>query len=80
MSINEGLFIALDGTTLIRHVHGAVAAYQLGSPQSPRYERTTRLDTDGRVIFQQQPSPARSTGISDLTHPAAQASMPAKKS
>ena len=55
MPINEGLFIGLDGTTFIRHVHAAVAGYQLGSPESPRYERTTRLDPDGRVIFQQQP-------------------------
>src|SRR5881628_1580398 len=58
MPINEGLFIGLDGTTFIRHVHAAVARYQLGSPESPRYERTTRLDPDGRVIFQQQPLPS----------------------
>jgi hypothetical protein len=58
MSINEGLFIRLDGTTFIRHVHAAVAGDQLGSPESPRYERTNRLDPDGRVIFQQQPLPA----------------------
>jgi hypothetical protein len=44
MPINEGLFIGLDGMTFIRQVHATVAAYQLGSPQSPRYERTTRLD------------------------------------
>jgi hypothetical protein len=55
MLINEGLFIGLDGRTFIRHVHAAVARYQLGSPESQRYERTTRLDPDGRVIFQQQP-------------------------
>ena len=48
MPINEGLFIRLDGTTFIRHVHAAVAGYQLGGPESPRYERTTRLDPDGR--------------------------------
>lgn len=58
MLINEGLFIGLDGRTFIRHVHTAVAGYQLGSPESPRYERTTRLDPDGRVIFQQQPVPS----------------------
>ena len=57
-----------------------VAAYQLGSPQSPRYERTTRLDADGRVIFQQQPGPPRPALVSDLNNPAAQAPMPAKKS
>ena len=80
MLINEGLFIRLDGTTFIRHVHAAVAAYQLGSPQSPRYERTTRLDADGRVIFQQQPCPPRPTLVSDLNSPAAQAPIAAKKS
>ena len=64
MLINEGLFIGLDGTTFIRHVHAAVADYQLGSPESPRYERTTRLDPDGRVIFQQQPClPAADPGL-----------------
>ena len=51
MPIHEGLFIRLDGTTFIRHVHAAVAGYQLGTPESPRYERTTGLDPDGRVIF-----------------------------
>jgi hypothetical protein len=51
MLINEGLFIRLGGTTFIRHVHAAIAGYQLGSPESPRYERTTLLDPDGRVIF-----------------------------
>ena len=80
MLINEGLFIGLDGTTFIRHVHAAVAAYQLASPQSPRYERTTRLDADDRVIFQQQPCPPRPTLVSDLNNPAAQAPMAAKKS
>jgi hypothetical protein len=58
MLINEGLFIGRDGRTFIRHVHAAVAGYQLDSPESPRYERTTRLDPDGRVIFQQQPVPS----------------------
>jgi hypothetical protein len=80
MLINEGLFIGLDGTTWIRHVHAAVAGYQLGSPESPRYERTTRLDPDGRVIFQQQPGLPRPTLVSDLNDPAAQARMAAKKS
>jgi hypothetical protein len=58
MLIHEGLFIGLDGSTFIRHVHAAVAGYQLGNPASPRYERTTRLDPDGRLIFQQQPLPS----------------------
>ena len=58
MPIHEGLFVRLDGTTFIRHVHGAVAGYQLGSPESPRYERTNRLDPNGLVIFQQQPLPS----------------------
>jgi hypothetical protein len=58
MLINEGLFIGLDGRTFIRHVHAAVAGYQLGSLESPRYERINRLDPDGRVIFQQQPLPS----------------------
>ena len=81
MLINEGLFIGLDGTTFIRHVHAAVAGYQLGSPESPRYERTTRLDPDGRVIFKQQPClPLRQTVVSDLNNPAAQARMAAQKS
>jgi hypothetical protein len=81
MPINEGLFIGLDGTTFIRHVPAAVAAYQLGSPESPRYERTTRLDPAGRVIFTQQPClPLRPTGVSDLNDPAAQARMTAQKS
>ncbi len=80
MLINEGLFIGLDGTTCIRHVHAAVAGYQLGSPESPRYERTTRLDPDGRVIFQQQPGLPRPTLVSDLNDPTAQARMAAKKS
>ena len=81
MPINEGLFIGLDGTTFIRHVHAAAAGYQLGSPESPRYERTTRLDPDGRVVFQQQPLPSpRPTLVSDLNHPAAQALMAAKHS
>ncbi len=79
MPINEGLFIGLDGTPFIRHVHGAVAGYQLGSPESPRYERTNRLDPDGRVIFQQEPCPPRPTLVSDLNNPAAQARMAAKK-
>ena len=73
MPINEGLFIGLDGTTVIRHVHAAVAGYQLGSPESPRYERTNRLDPDGR-------SPPRPTLVSDLNNPAAQARMGAKQS
>lgn len=80
MLINEGFFIGLDGTTFIRHVHAAVAGYQLGSPKSPRYERTTRLDPDGRVIFEQQPClPPRSTVVSDLNNPAVQARMMAAK-
>jgi hypothetical protein len=58
MLINEGLFIGLDGTTFIRHVHAAVAGYQLDSPESPRYERTNRLDPDSRVIFQQHALPS----------------------
>jgi hypothetical protein len=58
MPINEGLFVRVDGTTFIRHVHAAVAGYQLGSPESPRYERTNRRDLDGRVIFQQQLLPS----------------------
>jgi hypothetical protein len=78
MLIHEGLFIGLDGTTFIRHVHAAVAGYQLGRPESPRYERTTRLDPDGRVIFEQQPCPLRSTLVSDLNHPLAQARMAGK--
>jgi hypothetical protein len=61
-------------------VHGAVAAYQLGSPESPRYERTTRLDADGRVIFQQQPWPPGPTLVSDLNNPAARAPTAVKKS
>jgi hypothetical protein len=80
MLIHEGLFIGLDGTTFIRHVHAAVAGYQLGSPESPRYERTTRLDPDGRVIFQQQPGLPRPTLVSDLNRPAAQAQIAAKHS
>ena len=80
MSINEGLFIGLDGTTFIRHVHAAVAGYQLGRPESPRYQRTSRLDPDGRVIFQQQPCPPEPTLVSDLNNPAAQARMGAKQS
>ena len=80
MLINEGLFIGLDGTTFIRQVYAAVAGYQLGSPESPRYERTTRLDPDGRVIFKQQPCLPRPTLVSDLNNPAAQARMAAKKS
>jgi hypothetical protein len=80
MPINEGLFIGLEGTTFIRHVHAAVAGYQLGSPESPRFERTTRLDPDGRVIFQQQPWPSGRTLISDLNNPAVQARKAAKKS
>ena len=79
MPINEGLFIGRDGTTFIRHVHAAVAGYQRGSPESPRYERTTRLDPDGRVIFQQQPRPPEPTLISDLNNPAVQAWMAAKQ-
>ena len=79
MPINEGLFIGRDGTTFIRHVHAAVAGYQLGSPESPRYERTNRLDPDGRIIFQQQPGPPRPTLGSDLNHPAGQARMGAKR-
>lgn len=79
MPINEGLFIGLDGTTFIRHVHAAVTAYQLGTPQSPRYERTTRLDADGRVIFEQQPYALRPTPVSDLNNPVTQAPMAAKK-
>ena len=78
MPIHEGLFVGLDGTTFIRHVHAAVAGYQLGRPESPRYERTTRLDPDGRVIFEQQPGPLRSTLVSDLNHPPAQARMAGK--
>jgi hypothetical protein len=70
MPIHEGLFVRLDGTTFIRHVHGAVAGYQLGSPESPRYKRTTRLDQDGRVIFEQQPLRGP-TLVSDLNDPAA---------
>jgi hypothetical protein len=80
MPINEGLFIKLDGTSFIRHVHTAVAAYQLGSPQSPRFERTTRLDADGRVIFQQPPCPPPPTLVSDLNNPTTQAPTAAKKS
>jgi hypothetical protein len=79
MPINEGYFIGLDGTTFIRHVHAAVAAYQLGSPESPRYERTTRLDPDGRVVFEQKPCPSGRT-FSDLNNPAVQARKAAKKS
>jgi hypothetical protein len=78
MLIHEGLFIGLDGTTFIRHVHAAVAGYQLGRPESPRYERTTRLDPDGRVIFEQQPGLPRPTLISELNHPAAQARVATK--
>jgi hypothetical protein len=77
--IHEGLFIGLDGTTFIRHVHAAVAGYQLGSPESPRYERTTRRDPDGRVIFQQQPCLPRPTLV-DLNNPVAQARIAAKNS
>ena len=80
MPINEGVFIGLDGTTFIRHVHAAVAGYQLGSPDSPRYERTTRLDSDGRVIFKQQLRLPPPTLVSDLSNPAAQARMAAEKS
>ena len=80
MPINEGLFIGLDGTTFIRHVHAAVAGYQLGSPESPRYARTNRLDPDSRIIFQQQPHPPRPTLVSDLNNPAEQARMGAKQS
>jgi hypothetical protein len=80
MPINEGLFIGRDGTTFIRHVHAAVAGYQLGSPESPRYERTNRLDSDGRVIFQQPPCPPEPTLISDLSNPTVQARMAAKQS
>ena len=80
MPIHEGLFIGRDGTTFIRHVHAAVAGYQLGSPKSPRHERTNRWDPDGRVIFQQQPCPPEPTLISDLTNPAAQARMAAQQS
>ena len=79
MPINEGLFIGLDGTTCIRPVHAAVAGYQLGSPQSPRFERTTRIDPDGRVIFQQRPCPPGRTLISDLNNTAVQGKA-AKKS
>src|SRR5713101_6151337 len=74
--IHEGLFIGLDGTTFIRHVHAAVAGYQRGRPESPRYERTTRLDSHGRVIFQQQPLLRQPTVVSDLNNPVAQARMP----
>ena len=80
MPINEGLFVRVDGTTFIRHVHAAVAGYQLGSPESPRYERTTRQDPDGRVIFQQQPLPSTADLVSDLNNAAAQARMAAKQS
>ena len=80
MPINEGLFIGLDGTTFIRHVHAAVAGDQLGSAESRRYKRTTRLDPDGRVIFEQQPCPSERTLISDLNHPVVQARKAAKKS
>ena len=81
MPITEGLCSGRDGTTFIRHVHAAVAGYQLGSPESPRYERTTRLDPDGRLIFKQQPClPLRPTVVSDLNNPAAQARMAAQKS
>src|SRR5256885_16942764 len=31
MLINEGLFVGLDGTTFIRHVHAAVAGDEVGS-------------------------------------------------
>ena len=79
MPINEGLFIGRDGTTFIRHAHAAVAGDQLGSPESLRYERTTRLDPDGRVMFQQQPRPPEPTLISDLNTPAVQARMAAKQ-
>jgi hypothetical protein len=79
MPINEGLFIGLDGTTFIRHVHAAVAGYQLGRPESPRYERTTRLDPDGRVIFQQHAHVPRPAVVSDLRNPAGQAQMQEKK-
>jgi len=71
MRIHEGLFVGVDGTTFIRHVHSAVSGYQLGSPESPRYERTTRLDPEGRVIFQQQPRLVQPTVLSDLNAPAA---------
>ena len=66
MPTHEGLFIGRDGVTFIRHVHGAVAAYQLGSPESPRYERTNQRDPDGRVIFRQQPGPPEPTLIADF--------------
>ena len=80
MPINEGLFIGLDGSTFIRHVHAAVAGYQLGSPESPRYARTNRLDPDSRIIFQQQPHPPRPTLVSDLNNPPEQTRMGAKQS
>ena len=48
--------------------------------ESPRYERTTRLDSDGRVIFKQQLRLPPPTLVSDLSNPAAQARMAAKKS
>ena len=80
MPINEGLFIGLDGTTCIRHVHAAVAGYQLGSSESPRYARTTRRDPDGRVIFEQQPCRPGPILISDLNHPTMPARMAAKTS
>ena len=80
MPINEGLFIGRDDTTFMRHVRAAVAGDQRGSPESPRYERTNRLDPDGRVIFQQHPCPPEPTLISDLNNPAVQARMVAKRS
>ena len=62
------------------HVHAAVDRYQRGSPDSPRDERTNRLDPDGRVIFQQQPCRPEPTLISDLNTPAVQARMAVKQS
>ena len=47
------LFIGLDGTAFIRHVHAALLATNVAARSEPGYERTTRLDPSGRVIFQQ---------------------------
>jgi hypothetical protein len=80
MPINAGLFIGLDGTTFIRHVHATIAAYEPSSPESPRFERTTRLDPGGRVIFKQQPCLPGRTLISDPNNAAVQARKAAKKS
>src|SRR6266849_5660432 len=80
MPINEGLFIGLDGTTFIRHVHTAVAGDQLGSPESPRYARTTRLDPAAASSSSSHPCLPRPTLVSDLNNPVAHARMPSSRS